>query len=67
VQLDPITATLRAPGLERFIIKNMLNRFQFCFNFAFKFNLRRYNQVQLQLMLEGINASYSAAAIKARP
>ena len=40
VQVDPINATLRAPGTERL----KLNYEELLSNFGFKFKLRRYNK-----------------------
>jgi len=42
MQVDPIKPTLNAPGAKRLNV-NAINCFQFCFNVAFKFNLRRYS------------------------
>ena len=42
VQVDSIKPTLNPPGTKRLKLKNMINCFQFCFNFTFKFNLRCY-------------------------
>jgi len=42
VQVDPIKPTMKAPGTKRLKLENMTDCFQFCFNFAFEFNLRRY-------------------------
>jgi hypothetical protein len=33
---------MKAPGTKRLKLENMTDCFQFCFNFAFEFNLRRY-------------------------
>ena len=41
MQLDPIKITLKPPGTKRLKLK-YVKVLQFCFNFAFKFNLRRY-------------------------
>jgi hypothetical protein len=41
VQVDPIKPTLKAPGIKRL----KLVRDDPLTNFAFKFNLRRYNEV----------------------
>jgi hypothetical protein len=56
VQVDPIKPTLKAPATER-LKQNIANRFQFCFNFAFDFNLHRYTKGmerrQLTALLRG--------------
>jgi len=39
--VDPIKPTLKAPVTQRLKLK-YVNCFQFCLNFAFNFNLRRY-------------------------
>ena len=41
MQVDPIKPTLKAPGIHRL----KLNYVKLLSNFAFKFNLRRYNLV----------------------
>jgi hypothetical protein len=41
VQVDPIKPTLKAPGINPLKLKYDKLR-QICFNFAFKFNLRRF-------------------------
>jgi len=39
----------------------MINRFQFCFNFAFKFNLRRYNVVRIPAGVMTVNITAVAS------
>jgi len=41
VHVDPIKHTLKAPGAQRLKLKYD-KCLQFCFNFVFNFNLRRY-------------------------
>ena len=45
MQVDPIKPTLKAPGTKRLKLKydGLLS------SFAFKFNLRRYNEVLVEL------------------
>ena len=45
MQVDPLKPTLKAPGTQRLKV-NMINCFQFCLNFAFKYNLRRYTMAE---------------------
>jgi hypothetical protein len=70
VHVDPIKPTLKTPGTKRLTLK--YNRLlsillQFCFNFAFKFNLRRYMKVEREsatseraAIAEGIAAAEAA-------
>jgi len=53
VQVDPTKPMLKAPGTKRLKL-NYDNCFQFCFNSAFKFNLRRYNKAVGNDALESI-------------
>ena len=41
-QVDPVKPALKAPGVKGLELKYDGPRFQFCFNFAFKFHLLRY-------------------------
>jgi len=45
VRVDPIKPTLKALGINPCETINMTNCCQSCFNFAFKFSLRRYSVV----------------------
>jgi hypothetical protein len=49
VHIDPIKPTLKAPGTKRLKL-NMSSCFQFCYNFAFKYNLRRYTKAHTELL-----------------
>ena len=44
MQVDPIKLTLQAPGTQRLKLKGDKLLSSFAFNFAFKFNLRRYTE-----------------------
>jgi hypothetical protein len=59
VQVEPIKPKLKPSGLERFKLKydkSLSILLQFCFNFAFKFNLRRYTMART-LAARGSTAS----------
>jgi hypothetical protein len=54
MQVDPIKPTLKAPGTKRLKAKNVGS----LSNFAFKFNLRRFNKA---------TEKFAKAAAKAEP
>ena len=63
VQVDPIRPTLKAPGTKRLKLKYD----EPVSNFAFKFNLRRYNQKQAWPFWEPVDYVAFGGAYAVRP
>ena len=58
MQIDPIRPTLKAPGIKLLKLKYEMNRFQFCYNFAFNFNLHHYTKVRMAVFDTGVRSDH---------